>query len=183
MASPIEALCVFTVSDPSPARPGVERVIQPVPRWRSIQSLLDSCLMPDPHDSYPTAVADTPDVELVRALAQEILALRSALIEAWDDVDDVPPVLESAVVTLSSWGDGDMLSAADAELVIAAGHDDERVFGQYAEGAALSQLGTAAILVGQAALRLAGDNTDGVNERLVAANGLLREIGTLRVRQ
>jgi hypothetical protein len=98
-------------------------------------------------------------------------------------VDDVPPVLESAVVTLASWGDGDMLSAADAELVIAAGHDDERAFGHYAEGATLSQLGTAAILVGQAALRLASDDTDRVGERLTAANGLLREIGTLLARQ
>ncbi len=59
-------------------------------------------------------------------------------------------MLESAIVTLTSWADGDMLSVADAELVIAAVHDDERAFGQYAEGAALSQLGTAAILLGQA---------------------------------
>jgi hypothetical protein len=139
--------------------------------------------MADSHDTCPTAVADTPDVELVRALAREILDLRTTLIDHWGDADDVPPVLESAVVTLSSWADGDILSAADAELVIAAGHDDERAFGRYAEGAALSQLGSAAILVGQAALRLASDNIDRVGERLTAAQGLLREMGTLLVRQ
>ncbi len=139
--------------------------------------------MADTRDSCPTTVTDTPDIEFIRALAREILDLRTALIDGWDDVDDVPPVLESAVVTLASWSEGDMLSAADAELVIASGHDDERAFGRYAEGAALSQLGTAAILVGQAALRLASDNSDGVAERLTAANGLLREISTLIVRQ